>query len=54
MIPPPGQNAVGVCNQVTLLILYYNTLEKQSMNLQHVSTNSSQYWERSFKNRVAY
>ena len=23
MIPPPTQNTVGVCNQVTLLILYY-------------------------------
>jgi hypothetical protein len=23
MIPPPSQNTVGVCNQVTLLILYY-------------------------------
>ena len=23
MIPPSTQNAVGVCNQVTLLILYY-------------------------------
>jgi hypothetical protein len=25
MIPPPSQNNVGVCNQVTLLILYYIT-----------------------------
>ena len=23
MIPPPSQNTVGVCNQITLLILYY-------------------------------
>jgi len=22
MIPPPSQNTVGVCNQITLLILY--------------------------------
>ena len=23
MVPPPAQNTVGVCNQITLLILYY-------------------------------
>jgi hypothetical protein len=23
MVPPPSQNTVGVCNQTTLLILYY-------------------------------
>ena len=23
MIPPPSQNIVGVCNQITLLILYF-------------------------------
>ena len=23
MIPPPSQNTVGVCNHITLLILYY-------------------------------
>jgi len=23
MVPPPSQNAVGICNQITLLILYY-------------------------------
>ena len=23
MVPPPNQNSVGVCNQITLLILYY-------------------------------
>jgi len=23
MVPPPSQNTVGVCNQITLLILYY-------------------------------
>ena len=23
MVPPPNQNTVGVCNQITLLILYY-------------------------------
>ena len=23
MVPPPSQNSVGVCNQITLLILYY-------------------------------
>ena len=23
MVPPPIQNTVGVCNQITLLILYY-------------------------------
>ena len=23
MVPPPGQNTVGVCNQAILLILYY-------------------------------
>ena len=22
MVPPPSQNTVGVCNQITLLILY--------------------------------
>ena len=23
MVPPPSQNSVGVCKQITLLILYY-------------------------------
>ena len=23
MVPPPNQNTVGVCNQITLLIFYY-------------------------------
>ena len=23
MVPPPSQNTVGVCNKITLLILYY-------------------------------
>ena len=23
MFPPPSQNAVGICNQITLLILHY-------------------------------
>jgi hypothetical protein len=23
MVPPPNQNTVGFCNQITLLILYY-------------------------------
>jgi len=23
MVPPPSQNTVGVCNQITLLMLYY-------------------------------
>ena len=23
MFPPPSQNTVGVCNQITLVILYY-------------------------------
>jgi hypothetical protein len=23
MVPPPSQNTVSVCNQITLLILYY-------------------------------
>ena len=23
MIPPPSQNTMGICNQITLLILYY-------------------------------
>jgi len=23
MVPPPSQNTVGVCNQITLFILYY-------------------------------
>ena len=23
MVPPPIQNTVGICNQITLLILYY-------------------------------
>jgi len=30
MTPPPIQNTVGVCNQVTLLILYY-TVEPRSI-----------------------
>ena len=25
IIPPPSQNIVGVCNQITLLMLYYIT-----------------------------
>jgi len=24
IVPPPSHNTVGVCNQITLLILYYN------------------------------
>jgi len=23
LVPPPSQNTVGVCNQITLLVLYY-------------------------------
>jgi len=25
MFPPPSRNTVGVCNQITLLIPYYNS-----------------------------
>ena len=31
MVPPPSKNTVGVCNQITLLILYYISSRKLTL-----------------------